>query len=485
MVNIVVVSHSKKLAQGVVELASQMTQGSVKFAVAAGIDDPENPIGTDPIAVMTAIQEVQDDDGVVVMMDMGSAILSTDMALELLGEAFAAKVHVCAGPLVEGTVAAAVAAASGLPINQVIDEAHRALGAKYRQLNQSDKLLGAPAPLVTVASQTSATAPPLTFYWTVTNPAGIHARPSSAIATCMSRFAADIQLVKDGQAVNAKSMNAIALLAIKCGDLISVQARGEQACAAIEAFSQLAAADFGDKVAEVFIPEPEMQPEDGRTPVYLSATVCRVDRHLPQSTPRAFKGEQQELALLNSAMDAARLELDALVEYTQQRLTYNEAQMFTAQRLMLEDGELFDATQALMAARAEPVDGLWLTVIEQLAQEYREIEDDYLRERYIDIYDVGIRVWRSLNAGAEIGVKIDATPTVIVANLLLPSEAARLEPSWVKAIYFTDSGRTSHAAILATALGIPVFLRRDEAVRRLAQGETLRFDAASGDIPAP
>lgn len=140
MVNIVVVSHSKRLAEGGVELAAQMTHGSVKFAVAAGIDDPDNPIGTDPIAVMTAIQEVQDEGDVLVMVDMGSAILSTDLALELLGEAYATRVHVCAAPLVEGTIVAAIVAASTGDIRQVMAEAHQALVAKYHQLNQDDKL---------------------------------------------------------------------------------------------------------------------------------------------------------------------------------------------------------------------------------------------------------------------------------------------------------------------------------------------------------
>ncbi len=70
------------------ELATQMTQGKAKLAIAAGgIDDPENPIGTDAIAVMEAIEQVQDQQGgVVVLMDLGSALLSTEMALDLIDD---------------------------------------------------------------------------------------------------------------------------------------------------------------------------------------------------------------------------------------------------------------------------------------------------------------------------------------------------------------------------------------------------------------
>ncbi len=110
------------------------------MGVAAGIDDPENPIGTDPVAVINAVESVYSPDGVLVLVDMGSAILSTDMALELMDEDQARVVHVCAAPLVEGTMAACVSAAAGMSIEQVLSETHEAIIAKYETLNQADVL---------------------------------------------------------------------------------------------------------------------------------------------------------------------------------------------------------------------------------------------------------------------------------------------------------------------------------------------------------
>ena len=107
MVNLVIVSHSSRLGEGVGELARQMLMSdSCKIAIAAGIDDPQNPIGTDAVKVMEAIESVADADHVLVMMDMGSALLSAETALELLAPKIAAKVRLCAAPLVEGTLAA-------------------------------------------------------------------------------------------------------------------------------------------------------------------------------------------------------------------------------------------------------------------------------------------------------------------------------------------------------------------------------------------
>ncbi|EGK2838037.1 PTS-dependent dihydroxyacetone kinase phosphotransferase subunit DhaM, partial [Escherichia coli] len=127
MVNLVIVSHSARLGEGVGELARQMLMNDgCKLAIAAGIDDPDSPIGTDPIKVMEAIESVADTDHVLVMMDIGSALLSAETALDLLDPAMAAKVRLCAAPLVEGTLAATVSAASGAGIDKVIADAMNA-----------------------------------------------------------------------------------------------------------------------------------------------------------------------------------------------------------------------------------------------------------------------------------------------------------------------------------------------------------------------
>src|SRR5690606_41460164 len=93
-----------KLAEGVVELARQMGGGDVALAAAGGIDDPESPIGTDAFAIKEAIESVWSDDGVLVLMDLGSAIMNAETALEFLEPpADASRALLCEAPLVEGT----------------------------------------------------------------------------------------------------------------------------------------------------------------------------------------------------------------------------------------------------------------------------------------------------------------------------------------------------------------------------------------------
>src|SRR4051794_10811665 len=111
-VGIVVVSHSRALANAAVSLAAEMLHGQQpRIAVAAGLDAPT--FGTDALKIKAAIERVEGPAGVVVLMDLGSAVMSAELALDLLGNGTASRVLLCPAPLVEGLVVAAVAAAGG------------------------------------------------------------------------------------------------------------------------------------------------------------------------------------------------------------------------------------------------------------------------------------------------------------------------------------------------------------------------------------
>ncbi|WP_338419995.1 dihydroxyacetone kinase phosphoryl donor subunit DhaM [Vibrio furnissii] len=260
MVGIVVVSHSRRLAEGVAELATQMTQGKVNLAIAAGIDDPENPIGTDAIAVMGAIEQVCDAQGVVVLMDLGSALLSTEMALELLDESIRDQVTLVAAPIVEGTMAASVAAAAGLPMATVVEEARQALSVKQAHLGESVATAAeAATPNAALANDAQ------TFEWHVKNPHGLHARPAAAIVGALADVDGDVWLQKGDQRVSARSLNSIAKLGVRCDDDITFVATGAQAANAVERFRQLAQTHFGEADAVAHGVTADVQPEASTT----------------------------------------------------------------------------------------------------------------------------------------------------------------------------------------------------------------------------
>jgi PTS hybrid protein len=123
-VSLVLVSHSRQLAEGVRELAAQMTRGKVKIAVAGGTADGR--LGTDATAILGAIEEVRGPEGVLILVDLGSAVLSTQMAIEQLSDGMG-KVLLSNAPFVEGAVIGAVEASIDSDLESV---AAAALGAR-------------------------------------------------------------------------------------------------------------------------------------------------------------------------------------------------------------------------------------------------------------------------------------------------------------------------------------------------------------------
>ncbi|MCR5757681.1 MAG: dihydroxyacetone kinase [Selenomonas sp.] len=124
MVGIVVVAHNTKLAEGVKEMAEMMANG-VHIAIAGGLEN--GIMGTSYEKISKAIEFVCGRDGAVVIMDMGSAIMTTELVLENLKDD-AVRMADC--PLLEGTVRAAVAAANGSKLEDVVAAAESACGQK-------------------------------------------------------------------------------------------------------------------------------------------------------------------------------------------------------------------------------------------------------------------------------------------------------------------------------------------------------------------
>lgn len=120
-VGLVIVSHSTRLAEGVVELAGQMAQGKVAIAAAGGTTD--GMLGTSVERITAALHEVGGPDGVLVLLDMGSAIMATEMAVEAFTQKNHYPVLISPAPLVEGAVIAAVESSIGNSLQEVAEAA--------------------------------------------------------------------------------------------------------------------------------------------------------------------------------------------------------------------------------------------------------------------------------------------------------------------------------------------------------------------------
>lgn len=129
MVGIVIVSHSKKAAEGIFELAAQMAGENHKMVAVGGMED--GSIGTDAFRILQGIQDANDGDGVAILADLGSGVMSSETAIDLLEEDI--EVVIADAPILEGAVGAAVQASVGGTLAEVVEAAEQAKFLSKRQ----------------------------------------------------------------------------------------------------------------------------------------------------------------------------------------------------------------------------------------------------------------------------------------------------------------------------------------------------------------
>jgi PTS hybrid protein len=125
-VGLVLVSHSARLAEGARELAEQVAQGAVPILAVGGA--AEGSLGTNALAIVDAVTSLREVDGVLVLVDLGSAVMSAETALEELPAERRQHVRLADAPFVEGTMAAAVEASMGSGLDAVLGAAESARG---------------------------------------------------------------------------------------------------------------------------------------------------------------------------------------------------------------------------------------------------------------------------------------------------------------------------------------------------------------------
>lgn len=466
MVNLVIVSHSARLGEGVGELAQQMLMGGdCKIAIAAGIDDPQNPIGTDPIKVMEAIESVADADHVLVMMDIGSALLSAETALDLLDPTIAAKVRLCAAPLVEGTLAATVSAATGADIDKVIADAMNALEAKREQLGLPSS---ASEPRITPSfSAQDASAKSVSVV--IKNPNGLHVRPASRLVATLSAFNADLLLEKNGKCVTPDSLNQISLLQVRCHDTVRLLASGEQADDALAAFSRLAAENFGESLEDTAVAVTSTEDIAGNAFCYAPT--------LPPVRQASDLSPGAEQARLRNALDLTLLDLMTLITRVEDNCPGDLAAIFSGHHMLLDDPELFDTACALLRSEHCTAEYAWQQVLSGLSLQYRQLDDAYLQARYIDIDDLLHRTLRHLLQSPLVLPEFVA-PAILVADDLFPSTVPELDPNVVKGICLREGSPLAHGALIAREMGIGWVCQQGDALNEVQTGERLTLDVA-------
>ncbi len=486
MVGLVLVSHSTKLAEAVRELVLQMTSRDFPVAVASGVGENHEDLGTDSVHISDVLEHMACSEGVLVLMDLGSAVLSAQTALELLEASAAYPIRLCPAPLVEGAVAAAVCAQAGGSLDEVAREAERGLAAKQQQLQGENS-----SEVVSAEERLSSAMPSETaeLILAVENPFGLHARPAAALVQTASRFSCSCEvsnLTSGRGPVPARSLTSLALLQVRKGDCLKIACSGSDCHEALQAIRQLADVAFGEK-SEVAPPPPRVMTtvragacsfpgSDGIAIgplVMLQATELAVIDE-PSGTPA------EELAKLAAAMKLVSEEIRRAAGRDSEGVPDN-ATILEAQALILADTVLMTKLRSLLERDRLSAARAWITVTDELAAQYEAIEDPYLRGRAVDVRDIARRVLRQISGvGSQTWISL-LGPSILFTEELLPSDATACDPSTVLGVITARGSATSHSAIILRTLGIPMVVGAT-GISEADVGKNVALDGSTGEV---
>ncbi|MBW8189408.1 phosphoenolpyruvate--protein phosphotransferase [Neiella marina] len=333
----------------------------------------------------------------------------------------------------------------------------------------------------------------------IPNPTGIHARPAAALAAEAKVFQARIQLERDGQTADAKSVVALMGLNVKLGEKVRIVAKGRDADEAVDALTTAICDGLGEDVSaspasqieesieveeEVSLlaktsSDPNIMLGIAASPGIAIGTVHQL-QHEQLTFDELANNSDAERSALSDAIERARADLKTLQTKLQAEGNISNAEIFAAHQELLEDPAIFQqAKKAIKEGKSASY--AWHKSVHEQIKILQAVDSDVIAGRVADLEDVCNRVLKQLLGISEADTEL-ATNTIVVAEDLTPSDTANLDRTKVIGFVTTLGGATSHAAILARSMNLPALAGVDPQVLTLEEGRQVVLDGEAGTL---
>jgi phosphoenolpyruvate-protein phosphotransferase len=323
----------------------------------------------------------------------------------------------------------------------------------------------------------------------LTGPAGLHARPATAFVEIAKQFQAEVRVRHISKVANGKSLVSLLKLGADRQASLRIMARGSDADAALAALAAAVRHGLEDE-AEA----GQAAPAEMSTLVLHARAIAGIAaapglaigplRHFRREkivVAATAKDAAVEAGRLDQAIATAKLQLRELHNEVKARSGAARAAIFRAHEEFLDDPDLIDAARLLIET-GRSAGWAWRECVEVRAAEVASLNDALLKERAVDLQDVGRRVLRLLADTLEEEPARFESPVILVAEDLSPSDTARLDPARVLGICTAAGGPTSHTAIIARSLGIPAIVGAGPGVLHQAEGTQCVLDGDAGNL---
>ena len=441
MVGLVIISHSRKLAEAVSELARGVSGTSIPMAYVGGTGSNRNELGTATSDIIDAIKSIYTPDGVLVLMDLGSAVLSAKLAQEMLKDD-CPKVILSPAPLVEGAVYAAVQIAAGATLEEALFETKSSLASKENDIDSNDE----------EPTNTQNMTGALTYRFQISDPHGLHARPAAKLVNTVYPFKATVKIAnitKHKASVNAKSLNNIAISNIAQGDIVEISALGEDAAELIEAVKALVETSY-----TIQRPPEAIQKLIVLSHGFAEGTLCLTDESATGVAPEHIDDPEMEIKKLEEAVKAVQADIAISKARLLNQGLVEEAAIFDAHHFIAQDEDLL--ADVMLAIRSEQLSAAYLyqRKAAETAAHFKELASEYMQERALDLGDVARQIVAKLT-GKRTQERFEVDDMILCADEITPSLLGRYDTEKIKGLLTFKGGRFSHVAIIAKALSIP------------------------------
>lgn len=329
---------------------------------------------------------------------------------------------------------------------------------------------------------------------------GLHARPATRFVNLAKSFESDVEIVKEGKAVSAKSSVKLMLLSVKENQEVTVRANGADAAEAIEALiGYLENPRAGLDEPQATIPaEPQRQPAppaavppaaeadvDGRMRGIAAsegAAVGPAFAHFPKAIePQPHKLPTEviaaEIERLHGAVDQVRQRMSAaLADAT---LAESDRAIVAALMDIAADEALIGHAERWIRQGMDAVSAV-VGATEATAAEFSAVEDSYLAARTDDINAVGRQIALALLGEDEADLSAVPDGAILIADDIGAWDLARAPLKRIGGVVCGKGGATSHIAIIARSHGIPAVLGLGDRVRELAAAKDVAIDGSKG-----
>lgn len=502
MVGIIIVAHSEELAKSVCEMALQMSLGKdVPIVPAGGLED--GSFGTSISKIQGALDQVYSADGVLILMDLGSAVMTTQMLLEMLPEEKKKKIVLSNAPLVEGAIAAVVASAQGLPLEKVYLAAEQAINTPK---------IGEVATVTKTEEKTKEDQSVSKVEVVIPNPIGLHARPASLFVQTASRFKSRITLrniSRSGPVVDAKSIMEVATGGTaRQGERVLITAQGEDAEEAVSTLKQLIESGFGELGEAETLPRVKVQEKLSETvgeeikksqktefdsaniefsgipasPGYAIAPVFLLSEPVITVEKQKIGNINAEIERVMTALNRAKSQIEEIKVKVLESGDKKVAQIFDFHKMLLEDDKVINEIIEVITKDQINAEFAIEEVFEELRSKFEKLDDQYMKLRAADIKDLEVRVLGILKGKERVDLTSLSGDVILIAKDLSPSDTALLDKTKIKGIATAFGGATSHTSILANMWGIPAVVGLGEDVLNIPEGSIVALDGSKGKL---